>query len=299
MKVFFYLMAIQFACLTTVQASDFKQIELTDFRSNKTVTLSKFNETKPTYIKLWATWCKPCMEQMPHFQSLQEKYKDQINILAVNININENMKYISDVISKNGLTMPVLLDKEGKLSEALGLVGTPFSVLINTDNNIVYTTHESDTVLDAFVNKLANGSKLASENSKAVTAEEKTNIIKPWLEGSHTLFFTATWCDWYLKDSRPEMAKSCEDIQSNMTKLYDKSEGKKWQGFANHLWTDKKALNDFTQLYNITFPFDIDTNGVLFTHFNIRSIPTIIRIEDGKVIETTTSDEIKELYINK
>jgi len=297
MKVFLYLMAIQIACLTTVHASDFKQIELTDFRSNKTVTLSKFDETKPTYIKLWATWCKPCMEQMPHFQRLQEKYADQINILAVNININENVKYIDDVIAKNGLTMPVLLDKEGRLSESLGLVGTPFSVLINTDNKIVYTTHESDTVLDTFVNKLANGSKLASESSTAITAEEKKNIINPWLKGSHTLFFTATWCDWYLKESRPEMAKSCEDIQSNITKLYDKSKG--WHGFVNHLWTDKKALTDFTALYNINFPFNIDTNGVLFTHFNIRSIPTIIRIEDGKVIETTTSDEIKQLYKNK
>ena len=74
---------------------------------------------------------------MPHFQSLQKKYGDKINILAVNININENMKYIDDVIAKNGLTMPIFLDKEGKLSEALGLVGTPFSVLINTDNDIV------------------------------------------------------------------------------------------------------------------------------------------------------------------
>mgnify|MGYP003386045173 CR=1 FL=1 len=296
MRVFFYFIALQFAVLASVQANEFKQIELTDFRTNKAVNLSKFDGNKPTYIKLWATWCKPCMEQMPHFQSLQEKYGDQINILAVNININESMKYIDDVITNNGLTMPVLLDKEGKLSEALGLVGTPFSVLINIDNKIVYTTHESDAVLDTFVDKLANGSKLASEGSKAVTAIEKKNIIKPWLEGSHTLFFTATWCDWYLKDSRPEMANSCEEIQSNIAKIFDKNVDKEWHGFVNHLWTDKKALSEFTQLYNITFPTDIDTNGVLFTHFNIRSIPTIIKIEDGKVIKKITGDEIKEHF---
>lgn len=299
MKVFFYIMVLQFALLGHAQASEFKKIELTDFRSSEAITLSKFDQTKPTYIKLWATWCKPCMEQMPHFQSLQEKYGDQINILAVNININENMKYIEDVITKNGLTMPVLLDKEGKLSEALGLVGTPFSVLINIDNKIVYTTHESDAVFDTFVDKLANGSKLVSEGSKALTAKEKKNIIKPWLDGSHTLFFTATWCDWYLKDSRPEMANSCKEIQSSITKIHDKSEGKRWHGFVNHLWTDKKALSDFTQLYNITFPTEIDTNGVLFTHFNIRSIPTVIKIEDGKVIKRITGDEIKEHYKDK
>jgi|GEM_PF-4323689 len=131
---------------------------------------------------------------MPHFQSLQDKYGDKINILAVNININESVKYFEDVVTKNGLSMLVLLDQKGKLSEALGLVGTPFSVLINTDNDIVYTTHESSTVLDTFVDKLAGESKLASKSSKIITVEEKASIIEPWMEGNHT-FFTATWCD--------------------------------------------------------------------------------------------------------
>jgi thiol-disulfide isomerase/thioredoxin len=226
MKAFFSVIALQFILLTPVIASEFKQIELTDFKTSEAVYISEFDENKPTYIKLWATWCKPCMEQMPHFQSLQEEYGDKINIFAVNININEGMKYIKDVVTKNGLTMPVLLDKEGKLSEVLGLVGTPYSVLINTDNDIVYTTHESGTVLDSFIDKLASGSKLASESGKTITAEERTSIIEPWTEGNHTLFFTATWCDWYLKDSRPEMAKNCEKNQSNIDKLYGKSEKK-------------------------------------------------------------------------
>ena len=118
---------------------------------------------------------------------------------------------------------------------------------------LFYTTHESDTVLDTFVDKLANGSKLASESNKLMTADEKQNIIKPLQKGDHTLFFTATWCDWYLKDTRPEMSKSCEEIQSNISRLYEKSEGEAWNGFVNHLWTDKKALDDFTQLYKINF----------------------------------------------
>ncbi len=92
------------------------------------------------------------------------------------------------------------------------------------------------------------------------------------------------------------MANECKEVQSNITKLYDKSEIKEWHGFVNHLWTDKKALTDFTQLYNIKLPFDIDTNGVLFTYFNIRSIPTIIRIEDGKVIKKITGNEITKLF---
>ncbi len=278
--------------LATAFATDIDNIKLIDFKTKQTVTLSDLDKTKPIYIKLWATWCKPCMEQMPHFQDITQEYGDKINVLAINININETMEYIGDVITKNDLTMPVLLDKNGKLSEALGLVGTPYSVLINTDNKIVYTTHESNNVLDTFIAKLAEGSKLASQSNTVGAVEAKEAIIKPYLKGSHTLFFTATWCDWYLADSRPKMAEQCKAIQSTISQFDQQEEGEAMQGFVNHLWTDKKALEDFVQLYDIDFPVKVDDDGVLFTHFNVRNIPMVIKIENGKVIERLTGKEI-------
>jgi len=298
MKNSFSLALLLFIFSTLANASDFKKIQLTDFRTNTLMDLSTIDKSKPTYIKMWATWCKPCIEQMLHFQSINEKYGDKINILAINININEDNKYIENVIAKFGLTMPVLIDNEGQLGIELGLVGTPFSVLINTDNNIVYTTHQSDNILETFVDKLAKGQKLESKSSNLLTEKDKESIIEPWKKGDHILFFSATWCDWYLKDPRPDMATHCKNIQSNIDNLYQKPNNIEWHGFVNHLWTDKKALEDFTKLYNIIeFPFEIDISGVLFNYFNIREIPTIIKIENGKVIKRLTGDEINKVNI--
>lgn len=295
MKNSFSLGLLLFIFLTSANAGDFKNIQLTDFNSNTLMNLSNLDQSKPTYIKMWATWCKPCIEQMPHFQSIYEKYNDKINIIAVNININESNKYIENVITKFGLTMPVLLDNEGQLAVELGLVGTPFSVLINTDNNIVYTTHESNKVFDNFIDKLSKGYKLESKRSATLNAIEQANIIEPWKKGEHILFFSATWCDWYLKDSRPEMAANCENIQSTINQLSQQSKGIAWHGFVNHLWTDKKALLDFIELYKIDLPFGIDVGGVLFNHFNIREIPTVIKIIDGKVIKKVSGEEISKI----
>lgn len=297
MKSSFSLGLILYIFVTLANASNFKQIQLTDFSTNTLMDLSKIDQSKPTYIKMWATWCKPCMEQMPHFQNINEKYGEKINIFAINININENNRYIKDVIAKFGLTMPVLLDNEGQLGVELGLVGTPFSVLINTDNSIVYTTHESDNILDTFIGKLAKGQKLESKSNNLPAVKDKESIIAPWNKGDHILFFTATWCDWYLKDSRPDMATSCKNIQSNINNYYQQSTNIVWHGFVNHLWTDKEALGDFTKLYNIEFPLEIDVGGVLFNHFNIREIPTAIKIEDGKVIKKFTGNEISKIHI--
>ena len=179
MKMSFILGLIFSTFITLANASDFKKIPLTDFKTNTVIDLSTIDKTKPTYIKMWATWCQPCMEQMPHFQKTYEKYKNKINILAINININENTQYIDHVISQFGLTMPVLLDNEGQLAVVLGLVGTPYSVLINTDQNIVYTTHESDNILDTFIEKLAKGQKLESKSSATLTEHDKNLIIAP------------------------------------------------------------------------------------------------------------------------
>lgn len=295
MKMSFSCSLILSLFISLANASDFKHIQLTDFTSNTPVNLATIDPSKATYIKMWATWCKPCMQQMPHFQNIYEKYGDKMNIFAVNININEEAKYIDEVIKKFGLTMPVLLDNDGLLGVELGLVGTPYSVLINTDANIVYTSHESDTILDTFIAKLAQGQKLESQQIDLLTEQEKNSLIQPWLQGDHTLFFSATWCDWYLKDSRPNMSANCEKIQTDINTLSKQSSAPLWHGFVNHLWTDQQSVDDFRQLYQIEFEVDIDIGGLLFNHFNIRQIPTIITIKEGKVISTLVAEEIYQL----
>jgi hypothetical protein len=56
-------------------------------------------------------------------------------------------------------------------------------VLINTDEDIVYTTHESDKILDTFIDKLAQGKKLKSESSDLLTDQQKKSIIESLEKG--------------------------------------------------------------------------------------------------------------------
>lgn len=274
----------------SVQAenSEFADIELTDFKKGNRITMDDLDSTKPTYVKLWATWCKPCMEQMPHFARLQHKFADKVNIIAVNININEDSNKIAEVIKRYELTMPVWLDNEGQLAVALGLTGTPYSVLINTDGEMVYNTHESDEKLDRLLGMLAKGQKLQSTTPDAISGEQRQALLKPWQQGEHLLFFTATWCDWYLLDTRPEMASKCKQAQTGLNTLQQRLPAQAWHGVVNHLWTDQQALQDFTTQYNLQLPFSIDTGGVLFNAFNIRSIPTLLKLKDGKILLRVT-----------
>lgn len=277
----------------------FDDIPLSEFTTGKTVSIADLEGDKPTYIKFWATWCKPCMEQMAHFAALHQTYADRVNVVAVNININEQRPHIGDVIEQYNLDMPVWLDDDGQLAQALGLVGTPYTVLINTAGNVVYTTHESDDRLDRFISMLAEGQQLESTGTEAITEAQQQALLEPWMKGEHLLFFTATWCDWYLKDSRPEMSQACEQVQSELNDLHAALNDKHWQGVVNHLWTDEQALADFMRLYDLKMPFLVDTGGALFTAFHIRSIPTLIRVKDGEVQARITDFRNADIVIEQ
>jgi hypothetical protein len=102
------------------------------------------------------------------------------------------------------------------------------------------------------------------------------------------LFFTATWCDWYLAESRPAMSQACKQAQTELNQLVALLPTQNWQGVVNHLWTDDKALSDFVKLYQMNIKFSIDNAGVLFNHFKIKNIPTLVQVKDGKVIREIT-----------
>lgn len=264
------------------------QLQLQRFPTLQPFTLKDLDLAKPTYLKLWASWCKPCLEQMPHFQQLQQTYGNKINFVAVNININENRQDIRQVIQRFGLTMPVVLDQQGQLGVALGLVGTPYSVLLNPQQQMVYSSHESDAALDGFLQRLAQGQALAPAATTVLSSAQQQQLLAPFAKGEHLLFFTATWCDWYLADSRPAMAAQCKSVQSGLNALTAQLPDQHWVGVVNHLWTDEKALADFRALYQLKIPFQIDSYGVMFQHFKVRNIPLLLKIKDGKTVAEIT-----------
>jgi len=67
----------------TLSESD-KLWQVTDMQGNKHVLQALMNE-KPVFINFWATWCPPCVAEMPGIADLYEKYGDRVSfIIATN-----------------------------------------------------------------------------------------------------------------------------------------------------------------------------------------------------------------------
>ncbi|MCI9367359.1 MAG: TlpA family protein disulfide reductase [Oscillospiraceae bacterium] len=89
---------------------------------------------KAVLINFWATWCGPCVGELPAFTRLIETYGDKIALLAVNCG--ENEKTVTDFLERNGYTFPVALDLEGEISSLYPSDGIPYTLIIAPDGTI-------------------------------------------------------------------------------------------------------------------------------------------------------------------
>lgn len=91
-------------------------------------------EGKAVLLNFWATWCGPCVGEMPAFTRLVETYGDQLALLAVNCGEDEGT--VTDFLAKNGYTFPVALDPEGEIASLYPTDGIPYTLIIAPDGTI-------------------------------------------------------------------------------------------------------------------------------------------------------------------
>jgi thiol-disulfide isomerase/thioredoxin len=255
-------------------------------RYGKTTTLRALADNKPIYLKLWATWCQPCLEQMPHFNEIHNIYGGDLLVVGVNIGINESLGAVDNVIDSYDLNMPIVLDANSELAQEVGLKGTPLHILVDVDGNIVHKGTGVTDSLNEKISLLSTGevTPLYSGANEPNTTQTK----QQYSTGNHLLLFTATWCDWYLKDSRPQMASNCERANILAPELESIFDGYSAKIIISRLWTGDKELSEFKDKYNITLPLKIDSENTLFFSHSVKKFPTLLVIKDGKEVSRFT-----------
>lgn len=85
---------------------------------------------KVVFVNFWASWCKPCLEEMPSMQALHStmpaEYFQMVTILY-----NDRPEYAQNVVNKTGATFPVLLDPDLLAAREYGLTGVPETFIID------------------------------------------------------------------------------------------------------------------------------------------------------------------------
>ncbi|MEW6544463.1 MAG: TlpA disulfide reductase family protein [Nitrospirota bacterium] len=99
---------------------DEKPVRLSDFRG------------KVVFLNFWATWCKPCREEMPSMEVLHKNFeRDGLVVLAVSIDRVTTKKDIPPFVKSLNLTFPILVDSWGQTDKRYKLMGVPETYIID------------------------------------------------------------------------------------------------------------------------------------------------------------------------
>jgi len=101
----------------------------------KMVSLADY-KGKVVLLNIWATWCPPCVEEMPSMEKLHQELKDEgFEILAVSIDVS-GAKAVLPFIKKHKLSFPALTDNKGAIKSLYQTTGVPESFIVDKDGII-------------------------------------------------------------------------------------------------------------------------------------------------------------------
>ncbi len=144
------------AAKATITPAHLAQLQFVDAQ-NRSYNLQQYLG-QPILLHLWATWCAPCVREIPLLVQLQHDYAPYGLVL---LPVSQDFA-VDDVLHfyrVNGITnLPLLLDRESRILKAIGTKGLPISILIDRYGNELYrfagNTNWNSPQIRAILNQL-------------------------------------------------------------------------------------------------------------------------------------------------
>jgi peroxiredoxin len=92
---------------------------------------------KVIVVNFWATWCVPCVKEMPSFENLYRRYRSQgLTLLAVSLDKGDSTK-VQEFADKHKISFPILLDTKGVAEKLYPSFSIPFTYVIDKQGRVV------------------------------------------------------------------------------------------------------------------------------------------------------------------
>jgi len=112
-------------------APDFKLAGL----DGKPLTLAD-SRGKVVLLNFWATWCGPCQAEIPDLIELQQKYKDQLQVIGLIVD-EDDASVVKSVVAETRINYPVAMTSPEVRTQYGGIAALPTSFVLDTQGRIV------------------------------------------------------------------------------------------------------------------------------------------------------------------
>jgi DsbE subfamily thiol:disulfide oxidoreductase len=107
---------------------------------------------KVILLNFWATWCPPCIKEMPFLEAAYEKYKAE-GLVIVGINYNEDKETVLHFIQGKGVTFPVAIDKDLRMTRTYQVLSLPATFIIDR-KGIIRDKYRGEMTKEIFSEKV-------------------------------------------------------------------------------------------------------------------------------------------------
>ncbi|HEV8438373.1 MAG TPA: TlpA disulfide reductase family protein [Methylomirabilota bacterium] len=114
---------VQTAKAFRVATPDNRELRLSDFKG------------KVVFLNFWATWCKPCEEEMPSMERLHQRFKEQGLVVVAISEDADGASVVGPYLKKRNLTFPVGLDPKMSVAGLYGVWAIPSTFIIDKNGN--------------------------------------------------------------------------------------------------------------------------------------------------------------------
>ena len=102
----------------------------------KEILFSDFQD-KVLLVNFWATWCAPCIREMPSLDRLKKKINKNFDVIAISVD-RDGVKKVIDFFNENKITnLEKFFDIKNSLAKEMNLIGVPTSFFINKKGDLI------------------------------------------------------------------------------------------------------------------------------------------------------------------
>jgi len=104
---------------------------------NKTIDL-QHKKGKVVFVNFWATWCPPCLAELPSVNKLYQKLKSNPNIVFVTVDVDNNLAQSTQFLKDKGYDLPVYGGDDAHVPHTLYQNGIPTTLVIDKKGSVVF-----------------------------------------------------------------------------------------------------------------------------------------------------------------
>ncbi|HTL47481.1 MAG TPA: TlpA disulfide reductase family protein [Verrucomicrobiae bacterium] len=91
----------------------------------------------PVLLVFWATWCPPCVEEIPQLNEIQKRYEPGTLKIAA-VNVGQSHEALLEFAREHDMNYDILMDEAGEVAGRYGVAGLPVAVLLAKGGEIIY-----------------------------------------------------------------------------------------------------------------------------------------------------------------